>query len=119
MAPPGKIIQLTWMTFNLEQSYDCLYDNLQIFDNNTDIGLGGLLGKYCGYTLPPVMLSSSNMMTLDFNSDNTIHGDGFLVSYTFINENNGIQNIIFFFQNYFNLLVFSLSCKLLYSSWSN
>ncbi|CAH1121617.1 unnamed protein product [Ceutorhynchus assimilis] len=89
MAPLQKVIQLTWITFNLEQSFDCSYDNVQVFDNNTGTeGMGGLLGKYCGFTLPPVMLSSSNIMTIDFTSDNTIHGDGFLVAYTFILEKN-------------------------------
>ncbi|XP_060536860.1 cubilin [Cylas formicarius] len=87
IAPPGKVIQLTWMMFSLEQSFDCTYDYVQIFDNATE-GLGGLMGKYCGHTLPPVMLSTSNIMTITFISDTTISSEGFLASYTFIKETN-------------------------------
>ncbi|XP_023016013.2 cubilin [Leptinotarsa decemlineata] len=88
IAPPQNVIQLTWMTFNLEQSYDCSYDNVQVFDNNTDLGMGGLIGKYCGFNAPPILLSSSNMMTVVFTSDVSINMDGFLASYTFIPEKN-------------------------------
>ncbi|KAJ8930434.1 hypothetical protein NQ314_016760 [Rhamnusium bicolor] len=89
IAPPKQIVQLTWMTFNLEQSYECSYDNVQVFDNNTELGMGGLIGTYCGFTLPPILLSSSNIMTVVFTTDITIHMDGFLASYTFIPETNG------------------------------
>ncbi|KAG5893859.1 hypothetical protein JTB14_005468 [Gonioctena quinquepunctata] len=88
IAPPENIIQLTWMTFNVEESYDCNYDNVQVFDNNTELGMGGLMGKYCGFKLPPVLLSSSNIMTIIFTSDITISMDGFLASYTFVPEHN-------------------------------
>ncbi|CAG9816798.1 unnamed protein product [Phaedon cochleariae] len=88
IAPPNHVIQLTWMQFNVEQSYECSYDNVQVFDNNTDLGLGGLMGKFCGFTLPPVLLSSSNTMTIVFTSDITVSMDGFLASYTTIEEEN-------------------------------
>ncbi|XP_066255144.1 cubilin [Euwallacea similis] len=84
IAPPEKVVQLTWMMFNLEKSTDCAYDNVKVFDNNTDTGNGYLVGKYCGYQIPPVVLSTSNVVTMTFKSDNTMHGDGFIVSYTFI-----------------------------------
>ncbi|XP_066158935.1 cubilin [Euwallacea fornicatus] len=83
-APPEKIVQLTWILFNLEKSIDCAYDNVKVFDNNTDNGNGYLIGKYCGNRLPPLVFSTSNVVTVTFDSDNTIHGDGFYVSYTFI-----------------------------------
>lgn len=89
MSPPDTVIQLTFLTFHVEQSFDCSYDNLKIFDNNTDIGTGALIGTFCGYRLPPTILSSSNIITIDFTSDNSIAGDGFLISYNQIKESNG------------------------------
>ena len=40
VAPPGHIIKLTWMTFNLEESHTCSYDYLAVFDNTTIPGTG-------------------------------------------------------------------------------
>ena len=34
MAPEGYGIQITWESFRLEQSNDCLYDYLEIFDTD-------------------------------------------------------------------------------------
>ncbi|KAH1029878.1 hypothetical protein HUJ05_003031 [Dendroctonus ponderosae] len=85
-APPGNVVQLTWLTFNVEQSIGCSYDSVKIFDNNTDPGRGGLLGTFCGYHLPPIMLSTSNIMTIYFSSDHTISDAGFIASYIFIKE---------------------------------
>lgn len=89
MAPPDSVIQVTFLTFHVEQSYDCSYDYLKIFDNNTNIGSGALMGTFCGYRLPPSILSSSNIITIVFTSDNSIAGDGFLISYNQIKESNG------------------------------
>ncbi|XP_056646391.1 cubilin [Diorhabda sublineata] len=88
IAPPTNVIQLTWMTFNVEPSYECAYDNVQIYDNNTDLGQGVLMGKFCGFTLPPMLLTSSNMMSIYFSTDVTVSMDGFLASYIFIQEKN-------------------------------
>ncbi|XP_018577861.1 cubilin-like [Anoplophora glabripennis] len=88
IAPPKSVIQLTWITFSLEQSYECSYDNVQIFDNNTELGMGGLIGKYCGSNLPPILMSSGNIMTIVFVTDVTIHMDGFLATYTFMSDSN-------------------------------
>ncbi|CAH0562353.1 unnamed protein product [Brassicogethes aeneus] len=86
-APEGHVIQLTWALFHLEHSYKCSYDSITIYDNNTGPGLGGLMGKYCGNIPPPTMLSSSNLMTIVFETDQSIAMDGFSGTYTFINEN--------------------------------
>ena len=94
VAPPGHIIKLTWMTFNLEESHTCSYDYLAVFDNTTIPGTGrrtrcilirpfkkyghphqpcctvsfegGLVGQYCGNTNPPDMTSTENMLSLQF-----------------------------------------------------
>ncbi|XP_050497170.1 cubilin-like [Diabrotica virgifera virgifera] len=88
IAPPMFVIQLTWMTFNIESSYECAYDYVQVFDNNTDLGQGEQMGKFCGFSLPPMLLSSSNIMSIFFTTDVTVSMDGFLASYIFIHEKN-------------------------------
>ena len=40
VGPPGHIIKLTWMAFNLEESQTCSYDYLAVFDNTTIPGTG-------------------------------------------------------------------------------
>ena len=40
VGPPGHIIKLTWMSFNLEESHTCLYDYLAVYDNTTIPGTG-------------------------------------------------------------------------------
>ena len=40
VGPPGHIVKLTWMSFNLEESHTCSYDYLAIFDNTTIPGTG-------------------------------------------------------------------------------
>lgn len=92
IAPPKFVIQLTWITFNLEQSYECSYDKVQVFDNNTELGMGGLIGKYCGSSLPPILMSSGNIVTIIFTTDITIHMDGFLATYLFLPESTGKYN---------------------------
>lgn len=88
-APPGYVVQITWMTFRLELSINCTYDSVQIYDNNTDTNMGGLMGRFCGSKLPPTLLSSSNLVTIIFSTDATITSDGFVASYTFVQEKNG------------------------------
>nr|CAD7397150.1 unnamed protein product [Timema cristinae] len=45
---PGKVIQLTFMTFNLEGSYystGCPFDSVTVYDNSSDPNTGGLMGR--------------------------------------------------------------------------
>lgn len=88
-APVGYVIQLTWMSFQVESSIGCVYDRVTVYDNNTISGTSDLIGKYCGSRVPLTLLSSNNIITIKFESDRTINLDGFLATYSFINERNG------------------------------
>ncbi|KAK7065275.1 hypothetical protein SK128_012047 [Halocaridina rubra] len=80
--PSGYVIQLTWHTFVLESHYNCAYDYVEIFDNSSIAGNGGQMGeRYCGNTLPPVMTSSDNLMTIHFHADSSVNHDGFSAVY--------------------------------------
>ncbi|KAH0809453.1 hypothetical protein GEV33_013339 [Tenebrio molitor] len=85
-ATPGHVIQILWMNFQLEKSYECMYDYVEIFDNNTETGHGYSIGKYCGHTAPPMLLSTSNLVTIVFRTDGTYHLVGFLATYNIIAE---------------------------------
>ncbi|RZC32589.1 cubilin, partial [Asbolus verrucosus] len=87
-APPGNIIQVVWMNFQLEPSHECTYDYVEIFENNTETGTGTSIGKYCGQNKPPTMLTTSNIITIVFCTDNTFSLEGFLATYTFMTESN-------------------------------
>lgn len=44
-APPGYVIQMHWMTFDLEKLNNCYGDYIEIYDNNTLTHDSELLGR--------------------------------------------------------------------------
>lgn len=89
VAPVGHVIQVSWLMFHIEQSTMCTFDYVEIFDNNTRSGFGGSLGRFCGNTIPPTLVSTSNVMMINFVSDETVNFDGFMATYVFVNEEHG------------------------------
>ncbi|XP_045482434.1 cubilin [Harmonia axyridis] len=86
-APPGNLIRVIWVTFQLKQRYICDQENVKVFDNNTYSGRGGLIGKYCGNKIPPSFISTSNIVTLILQLARTrIISSGFTLSYNFVKE---------------------------------
>ncbi|XP_068206241.1 LOW QUALITY PROTEIN: cubilin-like, partial [Palaemon carinicauda] len=84
--PPGFVIQISWQTFSLESHYNCDYDYVEIFDNSSIAGNGGQMGdRYCGDTVPPIMTSSDNLVTIHFHSDHSANHDGFAAIYHGLN----------------------------------
>ena len=80
-ARPGYAVRLSWLSFSLEASRNCQYDSVSVWDNSTIPGTGGLMGSYCGSVLPPDLTSSDNLVTIIFNTDHSIAGEGFTASY--------------------------------------
>lgn len=59
----GQCIQMTFLTFDLENNFDFL----RIYDGpNT---LGTLIGTYTGAALPPTVISTTGCLTFNFTSD--------------------------------------------------
>lgn len=86
-APQGSLIRIIWVTFQLKQRYICGREYLQVFDNNTITGRGGLVGKYCGNKLPPSFISTSNVVTLSLALERfSTTTSGFTLSYNFVQE---------------------------------
>uniref|UniRef100_A0A803K850 Deleted in malignant brain tumors 1 protein n=1 Tax=Xenopus tropicalis TaxID=8364 RepID=A0A803K850_XENTR len=75
----GFYIELRFLDFNLEPSYDCSYDWVIIYDGIP--GYSPQLGKIChpgNYTFT----SSSNIIGVEFRSDSSIQHSGFLAEFT-------------------------------------
>lgn len=90
VAPLGYLVQLTFTSFEMEEHDDCRLDYLSIYDNIVMQENGSRpIGKYCGSSTPPAIISSSRALTLFFKSDESLGGEGFVATYSFIDGRNG------------------------------
>ena len=55
------------------------FDSLTIYDGGSSTSSG--MGKYCGDSIPPSHVSSSNEILIQFQSVNSITGTGFQMEY--------------------------------------
>nr|CAD2192583.1 unnamed protein product [Meloidogyne enterolobii] len=80
-VPIGKAVRLSFDVFDVENVAhrdDCDFDNVRVFDTYTDDNEHGqLLGKFCGKSLPPPLISNSGQMAVVFISDRSVSGSGF------------------------------------------
>ncbi|XP_053316440.1 hatching enzyme 1.2-like [Spea bombifrons] len=82
IAPRGYKVSLTFSYFNMEDSVNCSKDYLIVTDGAATIAPA--LGKFCGFNLPPALVSSGNVMLLQFHSDDQNNSYGFMASYRFV-----------------------------------
>ena len=67
------------------------YDSLTIYDG--DSSTSPMMGKYCGNSIPPSHVSSSNEILINFLSDYIVTEAGFLMEYNPTGkQNTSIQN---------------------------
>ncbi|KAM4718445.1 cubilin [Anableps anableps] len=77
--PVNKAINLTFSSFDLENSSRCHYDYVKIYDgDNMNFPL---VGTYCGGSIPAYFLSSGNFLTIHFVSDGFVQMQGFNATY--------------------------------------
>ena len=79
-ASPGKQIRLNFQRFGLENynDYKCL-DYVSIYDGGSSNF--PLLGRYCGYVLPPMHISTGNQILVRYRSENSFDNEGFMANY--------------------------------------
>ncbi|XP_076628821.1 cubilin [Colletes latitarsis] len=82
-APPGYVVQIMWLTFDLEYHNECMNDYVKIYEYHT-ISEADLLGTFCGTKKPPIITSQGNSMTVRFETDSSVTRQGFVASYFFI-----------------------------------
>eukprot|EP00058_Branchiostoma_floridae_P023917 XP_002609407.1 hypothetical protein BRAFLDRAFT_86509 [Branchiostoma floridae] len=73
----GHVVEFTFdPVFQLEHQRDCLFDYVQLIESGNQT----TLGRYCGDNYPEgPIISSGPEVTIEFRSDDTIGGSGFLV----------------------------------------
>ncbi|XP_069688891.1 cubilin [Periplaneta americana] len=87
LGGPGTVVQLTWYTFQLERGNyrgKCFFDKVSVFDNSSTPEHGGLMGEYCGTTLPPILTTTGNVMTIAFSTDVSGSYEGFSARYVIL-----------------------------------
>ena len=62
-----------------------------------------MMGKYCGYSIPPNHISSNNEVLVNFHSDGSSTRAGFQIEYHPIG-NTSIQNSIEYYKDYYSEL---------------
>ncbi|TWW71481.1 Cubilin 460 kDa receptor, partial [Takifugu flavidus] len=77
-------IQIRFLDMDIEDAYDCYYDHLKIFDGPSVHYYP--LGTFCGIARPSPLRSSASTLTLQFQSDTVVGGQGFLVEWTAVQD---------------------------------
>ncbi|KAM9182343.1 ovochymase-2 [Mergus octosetaceus] len=80
-APEDHVIKLTYKSFEVEESEDCSYDAVTVYE---DVGKEEEIAKSCGFDLPAPVLSSSALMLVVFHSDETETFGGFKATISFV-----------------------------------
>ena len=85
-----------------KQTYLFSWDSLTIYDG--DSSTSPMMGKYCGDSIPPSLVSSSNEILIHFEAD-YYNGNnyGFKMEYT-QTGNTSIQNNTEYYQDYYTEL---------------
>ncbi|XP_029168402.1 cubilin-like [Nylanderia fulva] len=82
-APPGYIIQLTWLSFNLESHTNCIHDYVKLYEIYTSPD-ENIIATYCGSNKPPDLMTQERTLTIIFRTDSSISHDGFAATYVFV-----------------------------------
>jgi len=99
-SPAEFIIQLTFHSFDLQQSEDCQADYVEIKQGKYE-SRAELIGRYCGSSLPPVILSNHSKVFVAFVTDISGSYPGFHATYKVLPnpamglcKNRGKNNVI-------------------------
>ncbi|NXL83661.1 OVCH2 protein, partial [Alectura lathami] len=82
-------LKLTYQSFEVEESEDCSYDAVTVYE---DVGKEEEIAKSCGFALPAPVLSSSSMMVVVFDSDESETFEGFRATITFVHVTDNLDS---------------------------
>ena len=74
-----QIVKLEFFKFSVEEGRNCWIDNVAVYDGTNNSA--PLLGRFCGHTLPGVVVSSTNSLFVSFQTDRYLTKDGFIIKY--------------------------------------
>ncbi|XP_015795561.2 cubilin-like, partial [Tetranychus urticae] len=86
-VPPGKIIQLSFTFFDLENSPDCIFDYVAI--SEPGILATNLTRQLCGSEIPEMITSNLNELIITFKTDSRTNRHGFRANYSSIDASCG------------------------------
>ncbi|XP_069164202.1 exoskeleton protein RP43-like [Procambarus clarkii] len=97
VAPPGTVLRITWLSFDLEAQAECQYDYVEIRESSSDAADVGnccqnIIRRYCGARLPGGFSTYSRRVVVRFISDSSVVRPGFTLSYTFTPVNGTRSN---------------------------
>jgi len=81
---PGNRVQLSFISFDVEESDNCHSDYVEVHAGSAE---GPLLGHYCGATVP-VNHTAAEKLWIKFNSDSSGSASGFVAEYSLRTVNN-------------------------------
>ncbi|KRZ32162.1 Cubilin [Trichinella pseudospiralis] len=85
-VPRGLKVKIAFTTFALEESPNCLYDYVEIYETYRSKNEStGFIGRYCGHLNPPPLISPSNEMAILLHTDANINSGGFELRFDGIN----------------------------------
>ncbi|XP_058802311.1 cubilin [Phymastichus coffea] len=90
----GSVVRITFIDFDIEEHPKCLFDYLEIADIIN--GYAQNPARYCGSTIPPIVMTHSNQIKLTFRTDLLTNSRGFHLRYATecVNEVEGFQGVI-------------------------
>jgi len=83
MAPANKAIRLHWISFEMEETQDCSFDYVEIYDSlSAQLGddKAKPMAKYCGTRLPEDLVSHSRQLVIKFASDYSEADGGYFLN---------------------------------------
>ncbi|NXB21861.1 OVCH2 protein, partial [Rhagologus leucostigma] len=95
-APKDHVVKLTYQSFEVEESEDCSYDSVTVYE---DVGKEEEIAKSCGFALPAPVLSSSAVMLVVFHSDETETFAGFRATASFVHVTDTLNSTTEDFEN--------------------
>ncbi|KAI5099577.1 procollagen C-endopeptidase enhancer precursor, partial [Silurus meridionalis] len=78
-VPEGNVVTLSFRIFDFEADTLCRYDFLDIYNGHSN--MAQKLGRFCGTFRPGTLISTSNTMMLQMESDSATGGRGFLAQF--------------------------------------
>ncbi|KAI1888818.1 hypothetical protein AGOR_G00172670 [Albula goreensis] len=85
--PPGYVVTLNFLTFDIESSSTCRYDYVEVRDGAS--GSSTLIGRFCGDQVPALVESTQRSMFIRFKTDASVSNHGFTASYDSAEEGCG------------------------------
>ncbi|KAL7731092.1 hypothetical protein ACLKA6_014298 [Drosophila palustris] len=77
---PGHRIKLIFNEFNVESHQECTYDNVAIYDGESE--LSSLLGRFCGDKIPYPISSTTNQLYMVLKTDKNKQMNGFMAMHS-------------------------------------